>query len=56
MGASIQHIKSNRKCILLHILHIRSGGMCGTQHEIFTKRLSVINTVSASELDLMTKL
>ena len=32
---------------LCHILHISNGDICGTQHEIMTKRLSVINIVSS---------
>ena len=32
--------------ILFHILHIISGDICGTQHEIMKKYLSVTDTLS----------
>ena len=32
---------------LLRILRISNGDICGTEHEITTKRLSAISTVSA---------
>ena len=44
---TIYNIKLN--VLLYHILHIRSGDIYGTESEIVTKTLSVINTVSAYE-------
>ena len=34
---------------LFHIIHIGNGDICGTQHEIATKRLSTISTIRVYE-------
>ena len=41
--------------LLCHIPHIRNGDICGTQIEILTKHISVINTLRVDELSSMTK-
>ena len=37
------------------VLHIGNGDKCGTENEIGTKLLSVINKVSAQEISLTIK-
>ena len=49
---TIYNIISN--ILLFHILHIRRGDIYGTQHEIASKLLSVINTVREQALYLTT--